>query len=253
MDKLKHPCFPQPENRGIAVWRYMDLPKFINLLDTRKLFLARVDKLKDAHEGSLTPDHAKANLRQALYFGPTIAGALEQDQKYRQKLRKRTFVSCWHLNEGESEAMWRLYCGCTEGIAIKTTYNKLAESIADPEMYIGLVTYIDYENGKQSFPTISTDSDWPPKYKYFYPFMHKRKSFEHEREARMIKTAWDDENNREIEEPGISIPWNLEQNIDSIYVNPYAADWYVDVVKTVVAKFGPKLQSPLHNKNKPYY
>jgi len=49
------------------------------------------------------------------------------------------------MNDTESHAMWRLYCGAEQGVAVQTVYEKLANSITDPEMYIGLVSYIDYD------------------------------------------------------------------------------------------------------------
>ena len=40
--------------------------------------------------------------------------------------RDCTAVNCWHINEHESAAMWDLYLKSNEGIAIQSTYQKLA-------------------------------------------------------------------------------------------------------------------------------
>ena len=53
-DKFSHRCFPQPQDKGSRVWRYLDLAEFIWLLDKRKLFLSRLDLVNDPHEGSAT-------------------------------------------------------------------------------------------------------------------------------------------------------------------------------------------------------
>ena len=37
---------------------------------------------------------------------------------------KSTLVNCWHQNEFESEAMWRLYSENNKGIAIQTTLQR---------------------------------------------------------------------------------------------------------------------------------
>ena len=40
-----------------------------------------------------------------------------------------------------------------------------------------------------------------------------------------------------IKENGIYIPVNIDKLIDGIYVSPYASEWFVDVVKSVVYKY----------------
>lgn len=41
------------------------------------------------------------------------------------------YISCWHMNEYESAAMWKLYAKSSDAIAIQTTFQKLCESIGD--------------------------------------------------------------------------------------------------------------------------
>lgn len=88
-------------------------------------------------------------------------------------------VNCWHANEHESAAMWKLYLKSDEGIAIQSTYKRLKESIIDDEdVLIGKVNYIDYE----------TDIIDPNN--QYGSLIHKRKSFEHEKEIRAVITKW---------------------------------------------------------------
>src|SRR5690606_12875230 len=56
------------------------------------------------------------------------------------------YISCWHKNSVESEAMWRLYCPPnTPSVAIKTNAAKLwAETSGEPSVIVGRVHYIDY-------------------------------------------------------------------------------------------------------------
>ena len=60
--------------------------------------------------------------------------------------RKHTFISCWHCNESESEAMWKLYStNVNNALAIQTTYQQLYEALdKDPAIEIGKVKYIDF-------------------------------------------------------------------------------------------------------------
>ena len=39
-NKLEHPCFPQPADGSVRVWRYLDLTKFIWLLENQKLYMS---------------------------------------------------------------------------------------------------------------------------------------------------------------------------------------------------------------------
>jgi hypothetical protein len=230
-NKLEHPCFPQPVDATVKVWRYLDLPKLIWLLENRKLYLSRLDLLNDPHEGS-TP-RLLASMRDE-HLRTVADGKLAAEMpRINLQNRNSTYVSCWHYGQIESEAMWRLYCPGSGGVAIQTTYEKLAQSIeAEPSLYIGCVTYIDYET--EGFPLDNM----------FYPVMHKRISFAHECEVRMVKTEskyWGLP--ERIGPPGLEIEWNAESIIDEIYVNPYAPDYYHEVVSTIVRRIVPELET----------
>lgn len=45
--------FETPDNEA-RIWRYLDLAKFVRMLDTKKLFFASANALTDAYEGTLT-------------------------------------------------------------------------------------------------------------------------------------------------------------------------------------------------------
>ena len=146
-----------------------------------------------------------------------------------------TYVNCWHLNHTESEAMWRLYCPSGAGVALKSTYSKLAESIASKDIYFGLVRYIDYR------------SQFMPLDNAFNPIMHKRKVFEHEREARIVTLLPSsigsverdfDEQKCLTENPrGLKVPFDIEGALDGIYINPYASEQHYAEVKEVMETF----------------
>jgi hypothetical protein len=54
MPFVKHDHFEAPTDPSAPIFRYMDLAKFVSLLDTRALFFSRADLLGDAFEGSVT-------------------------------------------------------------------------------------------------------------------------------------------------------------------------------------------------------
>ena len=51
---VEHSAFESPTDENAQIWRYLDFTKFVDLLDRRALFFARVDELTDQFEGSLT-------------------------------------------------------------------------------------------------------------------------------------------------------------------------------------------------------
>ncbi len=228
--------FKQSASPEVWVWRYLDLPKFVSMLETSRLYLSRADLLGDPYEGSLT---RLDKVRQADQG--KIRGYEEYDgavASFRKELRQLIFISCWHTNEDESEAMWRLYCGESYGVAIKTTYRKLQEFCAANELWIGLVEYRDYK--AESFSASNA----------LIPFMTKRRSFSHERETRILKLR------RESSErvssdgviavpgivssavpPGLTVQWDIESIADAICVHPYAPNWYFETVRKLVARY----------------
>ena len=157
-------------NDNMTIWRYLDFTKFVSLLDKQALFFCGADKMDDPFEGSFTKTNVSER-REAIEekFLDIVSSNLKM-------LKEFVAVNCWHINRYESAAMWKLYLKSNEGIAIRSTFGRLRDSLKDEEhkIYIGKVQYIDYEKDK-----IPDDTS-------FSPFVHKRKSFEHEKELRAI-------------------------------------------------------------------
>lgn len=187
----------------------------------------RSDLLNDPHEG--TTPRLLAILRDQQFRDLGIEALVAKMPEINQQTRKTMYVSCWHLGNSESEAMWRLYCPDNGGVAIQTTYGNLVSSIDhDPYCYIGTVTYIDYET--QGFPLGNI----------YYPIMHKRISFAHESEVRLVKSL---STKRDALDPpaGVEIDWVPETTIETIFVNPYAPEFYYEVVCSILSRYMPQL------------
>jgi len=225
--RLQHPCFTQPGNVSIRVWRYMDLPKFIWLLKKKQLYMSRLDKLDDLYEGSLTPKTIEG-INLFLRRHGANEGLSQMSNIYRQN-QSTTFVCCWHANEQESEAMWRLYCGQANGVAIQTTYRHLVSAIEkEYEMYVGCVKYIDYEQ------------DWFPSANAFHPVMHKRIAFEHESEVRFVTSP----SKRPAPEARY-LAWDNDAWLEHVFVDPYAPEYFFEAVESVIDALAPYLKSRL--------
>ncbi len=232
-----HPSFVQPENEQVKVWRYMDFTKFVSLIDTRCLFFTRADKFEDPFEGSW-PLH---NLK-AMKNAPDELSTEDKEiylksyahiGRVSKSWLKFAAINCWHMNEHESAAMWKLYLKSDEGIAVQSTYNRLRSSITDNEhVNLGVVKYIDYE------------TEWiDGRLNLLAPFVHKRKSFEHEREVRAMVTKWPNvegtiDANHETIGNGLMIKVDIEHLIEQIYIAPSTPDWFSDLVRAVINRYG---------------
>ena len=142
--------------------------------------------------------------------------------------------------------MWRLYLKSDEGLAIQSTTGRLIDAMATYDKYeihIGMVKYIDY--AKEIIPVGNILS----------PFMHKRKSFEHEKELRaLIWTPQHGKNsippgvNKHAADGGIYVYVDLNELIEGIYVAPTAPQWVHELLRSIVKRFSlnlPVLQSDL--------
>ena len=224
----EHPAFNPPPSDAV-LWRYMDFTKFVSLLEKQALFFARADKLGDPFEGSFS----KVNeaLRPILYNDKISEDSLLGWVRFTKELPRYTLINCWHENPHESEAMWRLYTGAKDGIAIKTDFNSFKTSFTCSEdIYIGSVSYINY------------NSHFIPENNLFSPYLHKRKSFEHEREIRAIEMTirTNDQGidaSRDICDIGKYYKVDLSILIQKVMVAPFAPDWFLELVNSVTALY----------------
>lgn len=227
----EHPVFEKPGNAEARIWRYMDFTKFVSLLDKSALFFSRADKLDDPFEGSYSKANVK--LRPQMYKDKVPPDVLQHLTKVHKLFLKYTVINCWHLNEYESAAMWKLYLKSNEGIAISSTFNRLKGCLESekPIIFIGKVQYIDYEK------------DWLPEGNMLYPFVHKRKSFAHEQELRAVIQEFRYKEDGEIDwdkppfDEGIYVQVNLETLIDKIYLAPTSPKWLFELVKAVTSRY----------------
>lgn len=242
----KNVCIPEPKTR---LWRYMDLAKFLSLLESNSLFFTRLDHFADPFEGALGvieneevwKKKEKERIKQWLEVEDKYAKrnsdeseletrAVQHFNRYREKLkdcRTRNYVSCWHMSDYESEAMWQLYTrDCKQGIAIQTTFDRLYHSLlSELNFDFGLVNYIDYNkynNGNSNKRFSLFDALW-----------YKRKSFEHEKEFRIIV---EDDRKPAFRDIDKSIEIDLVTLIENVYISPQAEEWFVKLVQEIITK-----------------
>lgn len=134
-----------------------------------------------------------------------------------EELRRLTKVSCWHRADYESDAMWKLYAANRMGVAIRTTTERLGNSLAafrlapsfgEEEPYWGSVQYVD-------LLTIRLRASMEER------FFYKHRGFEREREFRVaISLRMAEEFAVPVPEFGINVPFDPAVLIDGIYIGP---------------------------------
>lgn len=217
------------------------------MLEGERLFLARATIVGDDFEGSfpqgqdplsrireLLPEGALDNAKSVnLYPGKAAFGEVQ---------RQWTLLSCWHASDVESAAMWRLYSKSSEAVAIRSTVQRLRRALGTPppapkgfagskEYHVGMVQYIDYSQ------------DRIPVGNVIAPFFRKRKSFEHEKELRVLLSRFpiteDDavDYDRRPHDNGVLVPVDLRELIGGVYVAPNAPQWFHELVERVTRRY----------------
>jgi hypothetical protein len=225
-----HEAFDSPDDPDTRIWRYMDFAKLVDVLESERLFFSRADKLGDPFEGS----YSEANLRlRPEMYGEHAAELTAQFSVLMREMPRYTIVSCWHQSDYESAAMWEKYAAAGYPIAVQSTFARFTSSLqCEERVYAGVVKYVDYVQ------------DVIPESNTFYPFLHKRLSFEHEREIRAIMQGipWDEDNNldftKESWEAGRAVPVDTNTLVEAIHVAPFAPEWFIALVDRLQGRLG---------------
>ena len=250
------------------IWRYMSLDKFIDLLSTKSLYMSPVTAFKksDPYEGQ---EHPQVAQLWADIFGPfeedfakvvrqmeilSIGNSVdmeafaalksridhmpEERDRIGCKMRHSVRGCCWHANDGESEAMWKIYGDSGKSVAIVSTVGALASSLlADGIEEVIDIVPVKYLDFRLKY--------LPAKLKDFKGriTVTKRVAYEHEREIRLtIRPAPKDPREWQRENFGlpnpIRLPVNTGELIQEIQISPYTFEPFASSVKTVCKIFG---------------
>jgi hypothetical protein len=176
------------------VWRYMDYDRVVEMIEGEEIHFHRSDSFSDPLEGSVP--RAVRDMSDKTYdeVAEDNDNAKETLRSAFERIRKVTFLNCWHLNTGESMAMWRLYGKSNKTVAIKSTVGRLSRAIEEPSggvTVIAPVFYADYDSSYEDLDRASRkavdivfSADRAPTMHDLYQM--KESSFRHESEVRII-------------------------------------------------------------------
>jgi hypothetical protein len=242
-----HQSFTAP-NPDARIWRYLSLPKFIDMLERSALWFTQLEQMPDPFEGVpedavLEDERALAETLRTILRDRTGMSA-EAAQRWGPELphqsgRRIMYVNCWHLNDYESMAMWQIYS--REGIAIRSTFQHFVDSLQNVEesIFIGKVNYRDRRVAKHARARKYT----------FDPALRKGMSYEHERELRAITLRapdYADATDEPVYVPGINVhSVDLDTLIDAVYVAPGCPTWVKELVQRIMDRY--EFKKPLES------
>jgi hypothetical protein len=235
-----HDQLEQPSDKAV-LWRYQDLPRYVDMLLKGQLFFSRADKFEDPFEGQFTRHSKQKLLRDRLERLAEHGDDEENLRRVREQVEeltkehidKRTFITInsWHFNENENYAMWKIYAHGDYGIALQTTYDRLKSCFnkTDKTIHIGKVKY--YDESSDQIPIEDT----------LIPFFRKRRIYEYENEVRCCHPIPQEEKEFIWQEQdyydGIFVNVDLNQLVERIYISPYSPKWIRDIVAGINQKF----------------
>ena len=217
----------------LQIWRFMDLAKFIYLLESQSLFFARPNQFADPWEGYI-PRQNVIDTAEVLKDEPDIVRTriFQSMLEVLPKTNRDSFgVSCWHVSEHESEALWRTYAN--RAVAIRSTVGKLKQAFAKNSTYneyLGRVLYTDHDKGVIPIGNL------------FHHILWKRLGFEYEKELRAI--IWELEDSagkgaRPFDDPrGQAIPIDVNTLIESVHTTPFETGaWFNSTVSDLLRRY----------------
>lgn len=254
----------------LKIWHYMDFSKFIYLLENESLYFRRIDKLDDKFEGHYSYNDLQKEIELYESFGQDQSKAEYFAEKHMDTIKERkycTWINCWHINEEESYAMWKIYSGNNKGVAIQSTIDRLYKSKNEDNIdsfYLGKVVYGNHfkdNTPEQLFGTVLFKNN-PYIYENELRAIIKRNKFVLNGENMIYHNIHEireyNKNNKFpikiLDEPdyfpdGIDVKVNLNLLIDKIFVSPDETLFLNDLVKAVCIKYNLNekevIQSPV--------
>jgi len=234
-----------------SIAKYLDLTKFISLLQRKSLFFCRLDKLEDKFEG------LSSNITHKLWvdeykYHRDHTGVIEKSKTDREietmvknqfafeSIQKpNTCVNCWNKFDFESPALWKIYSDFGKGVMIKSSISKLNMAF-ETNLDTIWISEVKYLNRKEE-PYPSGNS--------IYPVIHKGLEYQYETEIRLIYELYFngkplnnhlyDWASEEIE-AGLFSSVDLNLLIDEIIIGPFTPNWYKKMIEDLTLKYGLK-------------
>ena len=146
-----------PDDEDVAIWRFVNMEKFRDLMTTGELYFCRADLFKNDKREGLPPEQY---LPAVLGLNPLLLSdrqTLNHHLGSFAQFRESFYISCWHLFRNETDTMWKEFG--SDGVAICSRYRLLKSALdaMSDRAFIGLVRYGDkHLSGVNLFSFIMT-------------------------------------------------------------------------------------------------
>jgi hypothetical protein len=216
------------DDSDAVIWRYMDLLKFLSLVQKRSLWFCTLAYLPNPYEGLATePSHKEfpIDVPNPECDRTKSISLLDGMQWFAKRLQ----VNCWCAVPHESDALWRLYGGgASGGVAIQSRVSKLRMSLPDACL-VQRVKYID-----------RTVECFDPALLYEYA-THKSVQYQYENEVRAIRDlteVMENVNAPGPPVPGVDVPIaDMTALIDRAVISPYSPGWFCDAIVNLCQRY----------------
>lgn len=199
------------------------LSKYASILLNKSIFFCKSSIMGDPYEGMLTTadyNHIKSMLGDDRDDGNAL-------RRWAKNPLDRYVVSCWHIADYESAAMWSLYGLRGQSIAITARFSDLVDQMP-PFVKCGPVNYVDFATDGCYFrENKGTD----------IRILTKRREFRHEAEYRFFFNAvgyLGQSFHRHCSQPkdgsGFYVKITPCQAIKGVFTDPFAPQWFADLV-----------------------
>lgn len=207
------------------LWRYMEFAKFMDLIMNSQIYLAPISSFlrDDPWEGSV------ASVDTFHYGIPSQAEmdqAMQSSIQLSNSIRNSYFLNCWHINDDESDAQWKIYGPREYSLAVVTTFGSLKFSLTDDrDLSGGVIEYVDILD----FIDVKDDEH--------QRIIRKRRAFAHEKEFRLFHQ--DKTRIGIFDTPsGLFVKVDCKKLIERVVISPLAPDWFVNNVRDFLGLFG---------------
>jgi len=192
---------------NIPLWRYMDLWKFLQVINSSTLFFSSVSLLGDKAEGKF-PEKVFKRMKDHEFKKNNHDNFSHYYREFMEDIAiNSTLILSWNSAKNESFALWKMYAKDKLGIAIKTNLNRLKQSFSSctENVYIGEVEYYDNDIPDYKIASFST-------------LLTKHNYYSFEKEVRCLIRLEESEKGADFKQ----IKVDLNELIEEVYLSPLA-------------------------------
>lgn len=202
----------------LQIFKYMDLWKFLSLLETKSIYFAKQSSFTDPHEGTINK-----NLK--LFFQSVDSVYVDDISEKMKGVRETNKISCWKIGDKHKDAMFQIYAA-KYGIAIESRLEQLESSIDyEDEIYAGKIFYSN--DCRNPFGLLPPEED-----RYLIPSFWKSHDFAYEDELRFLIDG-----RRTNVNDAATVKLKDFDFINCLHLSPYLSNWQMDIVESIKNKF----------------